>query len=88
MKLTFKQFEEQCKKLIKNLQVEIDWWRDRVSSLSINEAISYGEDNKLWEDMKEKSIEDGKPYLDPRDGIIDINLFLNILENNKAYEPS
>jgi len=38
--------------------------------------------------MKEKSIEDGKPYLDPRDGIIDINLFLNILENNKAYEPS
>jgi len=46
MKLTFKQFEEQCKKLIKNLQVEIDWWRDRVSSLSINEAISYGEDNK------------------------------------------
>ena len=68
--------------------MEIDWWRDRVSSLSINEAISYGEDNKLWEDMKEKSIEDGKPYLDPRDGIIDINLFLNILENNKAYEPS
>lgn len=88
MKLTFKQFEEQCKKLIKNLQVEIDWWRDRVSSLSINEAISHGEDNTQWEEMKEKSIEDGKPYLDPRDGIIDINLFLNILENNKAYEPS
>eukprot|EP00801_Mesodinium_rubrum_P001178 Mrub_01178.p1 GENE.Mrub_01178~~Mrub_01178.p1 ORF type:complete len:760 (-),score=134.93 Mrub_01178:90-2222(-) len=88
MKLTFKQFEEQCKSLIKNLQVEIDWWRDRVSSLSIKEAKNYGQDSKYWDEMKEKSIEEGKIYLDPREGIIDINLFLNILENNKAYEPS
>lgn len=88
MKLSFKEFEEQCKHLIKNLGVEIDWWRERVGELAVVEAKGNGENVELWEDLKEKSKEENGKYMDPRDGIMDINLFLNILENNKAYEPS
>jgi len=84
MKLTFKQFEDNCKHLIKNLHVETDWWRDRVCLLSVNEAIEKGETVIKWDEAKDQAKEENKEHSDPRDGIIDINLFLNILENNKA----
>jgi len=58
MLLSFREFEDQCKQLIMNLGVEIDWWRERVSELAMTEAKGNGQDVEYWEECKEKAKED------------------------------